>query len=201
MTTNATTAEDRLAKLGIHLPDAPTPFGAYVPAVQTGNLLFLSGMLATSGHTATALGVVGKDLDVKAGREAAYTAALNVLALTKKQLGSLNRVSHVVRLGVYVAATSEFTEHPMVADAASELLQDVFGEETVSSRLVFGAASLPLGSPVELGHLGSVAVIKSATRNFPEGTKMSNKTTALLPPRVNDISRLTSRRPEAYRPG
>ena len=111
---------------------------------------FLSGMLATSGHTATALGVVGKDLDVKAGREAAYTAALNVLALTKKQLGSLNRVSHVVRLGVYVAATSEFTEHAKVADAASELLQDVFGEETVSSRLVFGAASLPLGSPVEL---------------------------------------------------
>src|SRR5437899_7189148 len=149
MTTNEKTAEDRLARLGIHLPAAPTPFGAYVPAVQTGNLLFLSGMLATAGHTATAVGVVGKDLDVKAGREA-YTAALNVLALTKKQLGSLNRVSHVVRLGVYVAATPEFTEHPKVADAASELLRDVFGEETVSSRLVFGVVSLPLGSPVEL---------------------------------------------------
>ena len=67
MTTNSTTAEDRLAKLGIHLPDAPTPFGAYVPAVQTGNLLFLSGMLATSGHAAKVVGVVGKDLDVKAG--------------------------------------------------------------------------------------------------------------------------------------
>ena len=150
VTTNAATAEDRLAKLGIHLPDAPTPFGAYVPAVQTGNLLFLSGMLATSGHAATAVGIVGKDLDVKAGREAAYTAALNVLALTKKELGSLNRVSRVVRLGVYVAATPEFTEHPTVADAASELLRDVFGEETISSRLVFGVASLPLGSPVEL---------------------------------------------------
>jgi enamine deaminase RidA (YjgF/YER057c/UK114 family) len=86
MTTSTTTAEDRLAKLGIHLPGAPTPFGAYVPAVQTGNLLFLSGMLATSGHTATVVGIVGKDLDVKAGREAAYAAALNVLALTKKQL-------------------------------------------------------------------------------------------------------------------
>ena len=150
MTTNTTTAEDRLAKLGIRLPDAPTPFGAYVPAVRTGNLLFLSGMLATSGHTATAVGVVGKDLDVKAGGEAAYTAALNVLALTKKQLGSLDRVSHVVRLGVYVAATPEFTDHPKVADAASELLRDVFGEDAVSSRLVFGVASLPLGSPVEL---------------------------------------------------
>jgi len=73
-----------------------------------------------------------------------------VLALTKKQLGSLNRVSQVVRLGVYVAATPEFTEHPKVADAASELLRDVLGGETISSRLVFGVASLPLGSPVEL---------------------------------------------------
>ena len=150
MTTYSMTAEDRLAKLGIRLPDAPTPFGDYVPAVQTGNLLFLSGMLATSGHTATVVGVVGKDLDVKAAREAAHTAALNVLALTKKQLGSLNRVGHVVRLGVYVAATPEFTEHAKVADAASELLRDVLGEETVSSRLVIGVASLPLGSPVEL---------------------------------------------------
>jgi enamine deaminase RidA (YjgF/YER057c/UK114 family) len=150
MTTNTATAEDRLAELNIHLPDAPTPFGAYVPAVQTGNLIFLSGMLATSGRTATVVGIVGKDLDVKAGREAAHTAALNVLALARKQLGSLDRVSRVVRLGVYLAATPEFTEHPKVADAASELLRDVFGDQTVFSRLVFGVASLPLGSPVEL---------------------------------------------------
>jgi enamine deaminase RidA (YjgF/YER057c/UK114 family) len=150
MPTSPTTAEERLAKIGVHLPDAPTPFGAYVPAVQTGNLLFLSGMLATSGHTATAVGIVGKDVDLQAGRAAAYTAGLNVLALAKKQLGSLDRVTRVVRLGVYVAATPEFTQHPKVADAASELLRDVFGEHAVSSRLVFGAASLPLGSPVEL---------------------------------------------------
>ena len=150
MTTNSATAEDRLAKLGIHLPDAPTPFGAYVSAVQTDNLLFLSGMLATSSHTAVAIGVVAKDLDVKAGREAATTAALNAIALTKKQLGSLNRVSRVVRLGVYIAVTPEFTAHPKVADAASELFRDVFGDQTVSSRLVFGVASVPLGSPVEL---------------------------------------------------
>jgi enamine deaminase RidA (YjgF/YER057c/UK114 family) len=148
--TTSITAEERVAGLGVRLPDAPTPFGAYVPAVRTGNLLFLSGMLATSGHAATAVGVVGKDLDVKAGRQAAYVAALNVLALTRKQLGSLDRVSRVVRLGVYVAATPEFTEHPKVADAASELLRDVFGEDNISSRLVFGVASLPLGSPVEL---------------------------------------------------
>ena len=73
MTTNATTAEDRLARLGIHLPDAPTPFGAYVPAVQTGNLLFLSRMLATAGHAATAVGVMGKDLYLMAGRASHWT--------------------------------------------------------------------------------------------------------------------------------
>jgi enamine deaminase RidA (YjgF/YER057c/UK114 family) len=107
-------------------------------------------MLATSGRAATGVGILGKDLDVNARREAAYTAALNVLALTRKQLGSLDRVSRIVRLGVYLAVTAEFTEHPKVADSASELLRDVFGEMTVSSRLVFGVASLPLGSPVEL---------------------------------------------------
>src|SRR5256885_16425446 len=101
----SSTAEERLAKLDIHLPDAPTPFGAYVPAVQTGNLLFLSGMLATAGHAVTVTGIVGKDLDVNSARKAAITAALNVLAVAKKQLGSLDRVSHVVRLGVYIAPT------------------------------------------------------------------------------------------------
>lgn len=150
MAANSPTAEERLAKLDIHLPDPPTPFGAYVPAVQTGNLLFLSGMLATSGHSATVTGTLGKNLDINAARGAAKTAALNGIALIRKQLGSLNRVSHIVRLGVSVAATHEFTDHVKVADAASELLRDVFGEETISSRLVLGVASLPLGSPVEL---------------------------------------------------
>src|SRR5476651_1894082 len=114
MSATSTTAEDRLARLRILLPDAPTPFGAYVPAVQTGNLLFLSGMLATTGHTVSIAGVVGKNLDVEAGRKAASTTALNAIALVKKQLGSLSRVVRVVRLGVYIAATPEFTEHPKI---------------------------------------------------------------------------------------
>ena len=150
MTTHSATAEDRLNALGIRLPDPPAPFGAYVPAVRTGDLLFLSGMLATSGHSVKIAGIVGKTLDVKAGRDAARVAALNALALARKQLGALDRVSRVVRLGVYVAATPDFTDHARVADAASELLRDVLGEATVSSRLVIGVASLPLGSPVEL---------------------------------------------------
>ena len=150
MPTESSTADSRLADLGIRLPDPPSPFGAYVEAVQTGNLLFLSGMLATAGHAVTMAGIVGKDLDVPKGREAARTAALNVLAVARQHLGSLDRVSRVVRLGVSVAATPQFTEHPKVADAASELLRDVFGEATMPSRLVLGVASLPLGSPVEL---------------------------------------------------
>jgi enamine deaminase RidA (YjgF/YER057c/UK114 family) len=150
MSMNSGTAEERLARMGIQLPEAPTPFGAYVPAVHTGNLLFLSGMLATSGHTVTVTGVVGKNLDEQAGRKAAAVATLNAIALTKKELGSLDRVKRVVRLGVYIAATADFTDHVKVADGASDLLRDVLGEQTVSSRLVIGVASLPLGSPVEL---------------------------------------------------
>jgi enamine deaminase RidA (YjgF/YER057c/UK114 family) len=144
------TAEERLARLGIQLPEAPTPFGAYVPAVQTGDLLFLSGMIASAGHSATMTGVVGKDLDVKAGQQAARIAALNGLALIRKQLGSLDRVRRLVRLGVYIVATPGFTDHASVADGASELLRDVLGEQTISCRMVIGVASLPLGSPVEL---------------------------------------------------
>src|SRR3954447_8542665 len=102
MTVTLTSAEDRLAELGIDLPDAPTPFGAYVPAVRTGNLLFLSGMLATSGHAVKVAGIVGKSLDVRGGQQAARVAAINALALTRKELGSLDRVGRVVRLGVYV---------------------------------------------------------------------------------------------------
>jgi enamine deaminase RidA (YjgF/YER057c/UK114 family) len=143
-------AERRLEELGIRLPLAPTPFGAYVPAVQSGSLLFLSGMLPTVGHQAQIVGRLGKELDVKAGREAAHAAALNAIALAKRHLGSLDRVARVVRLGVYIAAAGEFSEHVPVADAASELLRDVFGEETMSSRLVIGVASLPLNVPVEL---------------------------------------------------
>ena len=150
MSSDSTSAVSNLAKLGIRLPEAPKPFGAYVPAILTGNLLFLSGMLATAGHVPTLVGIVGKDLDVEGGRKATHTATLNALALTRQRLGSLNRVNRVVRLGVSIAATPEFTEHPTVADAASELLRTVFGEDALSTRLVIGVTSLPLGSPVAL---------------------------------------------------
>lgn len=144
------TAELRLRELGVRLPAPPEPFGTYAEAVQTGNLLFLSGMLPTAGRTAEFAGHLGADLDVDTARRAARLAALNALAVARRHLGSLDRVTRVVRLGVLVATSGDVREHPKVADAASDLLQDVFGKDKNPSRLVYGVASLPLGAPVEL---------------------------------------------------
>ena len=148
--TSITSPERRLKELGIELPVPPEPFGAYVEAVQTCNLLFLSGMLPTEGRSAKIVGRVGAELDVEAGRKAARLAALNVLAVARKHLRSLDRVTRVVRLGVSVATAGDVRDQPKVADAASELLQDVFGKDKSPCRLVYGVASLPLGTPVEL---------------------------------------------------
>ena len=140
-----TSAERRLKDLGIELPHPPTPLGAYVEAVRTGNLLFLSGTLPVEGGAAKFLGRIGGELSVEDGRRATRLAALNALALVKNQLGSLDKVTRVVRLGVSLVTTPEFREHPKVADAASELLVSVFGPDKTSTRAVVGVASLPLG--------------------------------------------------------
>jgi enamine deaminase RidA (YjgF/YER057c/UK114 family) len=147
---NPTGAEQRLRELGIKLPAPPEPFGTYVEAVQTGHLLFLTGMLPTEGRVAKFVGRVGAELDVETGRKAAYLATLNVLAVAREHLGSLDRVSRIVRLGVSVATSGDVRDQPKVADAASELLQSIFGENKNPCRLVYGVASLPLGTPVEL---------------------------------------------------
>jgi len=148
--TYAVSAEQRLQELGITLPAPPEPFGAYVEAVRTGDLLFLSGMLPTEGRQAAFIGRVGAELDVAAGRKAARLAALNVLAVARHHLGSLDKVTRVVRLGVSIATSGDVRDQPRIADGASELLQDVFGPDKNPSRLVYGVASLPLGAPVEL---------------------------------------------------
>src|SRR5258706_7326344 len=150
-------AEQRLKELGIKLPAPPEPFGAYVEAVQTGNLLFLSGMLPTEGHTAKIIGRVGAGLDVEAGRKAAYLAALNMLAVARQHLGSLDKVTRIVRLGVSVVTSGDVRDQPKVADGASELLQDIFGKDKNPCRLVVGVASLPLGTPVALEVILEVA--------------------------------------------
>jgi enamine deaminase RidA (YjgF/YER057c/UK114 family) len=107
-------AEQRLKELGIKLPAPPEPFGTYAEAVQTGNLLFLTGMLPTESRAAKFIGRVGAELDVEAGRKAAYLAALNVLAVTRQHLGSLDKVTRVVRLGVSVATSGDVREQPKV---------------------------------------------------------------------------------------
>jgi len=144
------TAEQRLTQLGIKLPAPPEPFGIYAEAVQTGNVLFLTGMLPTAGREAKFIGRIGAELDVQTGRKAAYLAAVNALAVARQHLGSLDRVTRIVRLGVLVATSGDVREQPRIADGASELLQDVFGKDKNPSRLVYGVASLPLGVPVEL---------------------------------------------------
>jgi enamine deaminase RidA (YjgF/YER057c/UK114 family) len=143
-------AEGQLKQLGIALPTPPQPFGSYVEAVQSGDLLFLSGMLPTEGHGAKFVGRLGAELDVQTGRDAARLAALNVLAVARQHLGSLDRVTRIVRLVVSIATVGDFRDQPKVADGASELLQDVFGKERNPCRSVYGVASLPLGTPVEL---------------------------------------------------
>jgi enamine deaminase RidA (YjgF/YER057c/UK114 family) len=144
------TAEHRLQELGITLPAPPEPFGTDAEAVQTNNLLFLTGMLPTQGRGAVFIGRVGAELDVDTARKAARLAALNVLAVARQHLGSLDRVTRIVRLGVMVATSGDVRDQPKVADGASDLLQDVFGKDKNPSRLVYGVASLPLGTPVEL---------------------------------------------------
>jgi enamine deaminase RidA (YjgF/YER057c/UK114 family) len=150
-------AEQRLKELGIKLPAPPEPFGTYVEAVQTGNLLFLSAMLPTEGHEAKFIGRVGAELDVEAGRKAAHLATLNALAVARQYLASLDKVARVVRLGVSVATSGDVRDQPEVADAASDLLRSVFGKDRNPCRLVYGVAILPLGTPVELELIFEVA--------------------------------------------
>jgi enamine deaminase RidA (YjgF/YER057c/UK114 family) len=148
--TQTISAEQRVKALNLTLPVPPAPFGSYAEAVLTGNLLFLSGMLPTEGRSAKFVGRVGAELDIEASRKAARLAAMNVLAVARQHLGSLDHVKRIVRLGVLIATSGDVRDQPAIADGASELLQDVFGREKNPSRLVYGVASLPLGVPVEL---------------------------------------------------
>lgn len=143
------TPETRLQKLHLVLPEPPSPLGAYLPAVESGNLLFVSGMLPVLDQHPVWTGRLGAALSVAEGREAAKLAALNSLAVARSALGSLDRIRRVARLTVHIAATPDFGEHATVADAASELLASVFTEDG-HARLALGASSLPARMPVEL---------------------------------------------------
>jgi enamine deaminase RidA (YjgF/YER057c/UK114 family) len=143
-------AERRLLDLAIALPNPPHPLGSYVEAVQSGSLLFLSGMLPVKDGKLQSVGRLGRELDESAGRDALRTAALNALSAARALMGSLDRVTRVVSVKVYLATHGDFYSQPIVADAASELFRNIFGDDRISVRSVLGVSALPLGAPVML---------------------------------------------------
>lgn len=138
----------RLRDLGVELPEPPMPLGAYVESSDTGNLLFLSGMLPLADRKLAISGRLGQDLSVEQGQEAARIASINALAAAQHHLGSLDRLKKLVKLTVLLATTEEFVEHAAVADGASCLFVKIFGPETGHTRLVYGVQSLPVNAPV-----------------------------------------------------
>ncbi len=142
--------DQRLAQLNIQLPSPPKPVATYVPAVQAGDLLFLSGMIPFRDGKLVLAGKVGRDLTVDQGVEAARVALLNALAVIRHELGTLDRVRQVVRLVGYVASAEGFVQQPAVMNGASDLLVAIFGEKGKHARVALGAAELPLNAPVEL---------------------------------------------------
>jgi enamine deaminase RidA (YjgF/YER057c/UK114 family) len=142
--------EARLTELGITLPQAPKPVATYIPAVRVGDLLFLSGTGPFKDGAIVYAGKLGKDLTVEQGYEAARLTLLNALAMVRQELGTLDRVTHVVRLTGHVASAEGFTQQPAVINGASDLLVQIFGEAGRHARLALGAAELPLNMCIEL---------------------------------------------------
>ena len=150
-------AEARLNRLGVVLPPPPKPVANYLPVVRSGRLLFLSGMLPFLDGHLTATGRLGDPLTVEAGRAAARTALLNGLAVIRAETGSLDAVSRIVRLAVHVASDPAFTTQPAVANGASDLLVQIFGDAGRHARLALAAPVLPLNAPVELELIVEIA--------------------------------------------
>jgi enamine deaminase RidA (YjgF/YER057c/UK114 family) len=142
--------EARLAALGVVLPEAPNPVANYVPALLTGNLLFISGQISKAGDGTILKGRLGAELTVEQGREAARASALAILAQAKAAIGDLDRIAQVVKLTGYVAAAPEFSDHPQVINGASDLMVEVLGDSGRHTRAAVGVASLPLGCAVEI---------------------------------------------------
>ena len=142
--------EAKLAELKITLPQAPKPVATYIPAVRVGDLLFLSGTGPFKDGAIVYAGKLGKDLTVEQGYEAARLTLLNALAMVRQELGTLDRVTRVVRLTGHVASADGFTQQPAVINGASDLLVQIFGEAGRHARLALGAAELPLNMAIEL---------------------------------------------------
>ena len=144
------TPEERLRDMGLELPAAPEPVGVYVPAVRTGNLVFVSGQLPMKDGELMATGHVGAEVSLQQAQDCARQAALNALAVVAAEISGLEHVARVVRLTGHVAGAPGFTDQAKVMNAASELVGEIFGDAGRHSRAALGAAELPLGAPIEL---------------------------------------------------
>jgi len=143
-------AEERLAELGIVLPAVAKPRWAYTPAVRAGSLLFVSGQIAVEDGRVLHPGKVGAEVSVQQAQECARRCAISALAVAREHAGTLDGIERAVKLTVFVASAPGFTDQPTVANGASELLRDVFGEPGLGARSAVGMAELPLGAPVEV---------------------------------------------------
>lgn len=144
-----TTPEERLAELKIALPEVAKPRWAYVPCVRTGNLLFVSGQIGNIAGKIMHPGKLGAGVSVQEGQAAARGCAIQALAVIRQELGSLDRVARVVKATVFVASADGFGDQPTVANRASELLRDIFGDLGLGARSAVGMAELPMGASVE----------------------------------------------------
>ena len=142
--------EERLAELGLSVPEVPTPVAVYVPAVVSGDLVFTSGQLPMKNGELMLTGKVGGEVGPEEAKEAAQQCALNAIAAVKSKVGDLDKVLQVVKVVVFVASTPDFTGQPQVANGASELLGKVFGDAGVHARSAVGVPVLPLDAPVEV---------------------------------------------------
>jgi enamine deaminase RidA (YjgF/YER057c/UK114 family) len=148
--------DQRLAELGITLPQPAAPVAAYVPAVETGGMLHISGQISFAEDGSLIKGRLGEDVDLDGGVEAARRCGVMLLAQIRAALGSLDRVDRIVKLGVFVNSAPSFTDQPKVANGASELMQQVFGAAGRHARSAVGVAVLPLGVAVEVDAIVSV---------------------------------------------
>ena len=142
-------SEEKLKELGIELPEAPVPAGNYIPAVKTGNLLFISWQIPLENGKVAYTGKVSDD-NLETAQKSAKSCAINILAQIKREAGSLDKVTKIVRLSGFVNSVPEFTQHPKVINAASDLMFEVFGEKGKHARIALGAGSLPLDSMTEI---------------------------------------------------
>ena len=141
--------EEKIKSIGIKLPNPPSPAGSYIPVVKSGNLLYVSGQIPMEDGKVAFTGKVS-DVNIETAQKSARICAINILTQLKKELGDLERISKIVRLSGFVNSGPEFTQHPKVINAASDLFYEIFGENGKHSRIAVGVSSLPLNSMTEI---------------------------------------------------